>query len=106
MRLMPAADVLGIAEGIESALSAAVLDGIPVWAALNAPLLARFEPPPVAERVVIYADRDEAGLTAALRLTERLRRHVDFEVRIPPASCKDFNDELVSRESGQGYSSE
>jgi len=44
VQLMPAGGVLGIAEGIETALSAAVLDGVPVWAALNTSLLARFEP--------------------------------------------------------------
>jgi hypothetical protein len=71
-RLMPAADVLGIAEGIETALSAALIDDIPVWAALNTSLLARFEPPANVTTLRVYADRDKAGLTAALKLLERL----------------------------------
>lgn len=93
VRLMPAADVVGIAEGVESALSAIRLEGIPCWAALNTSLLAKFEPPPNITRLVLYADRDEAGLTAALRLAERLYgRRMRFHARLPKG--KDFNDDL------------
>ena len=98
VRLMPATDELGVAEGIETALSAAAIDGLPVWAALNASLLARFEPPPGIKRLHVYADRDAAGLTAAIRLTERLRGRVELgPVRIPAAPANDFNDQLLSR---------
>jgi putative DNA primase/helicase len=96
VRLMPAGEVLGIAEGIETALSASVIDRLPVWSALNTSLLSRFEPPPGVIRLRIYADRDEAGLTAALRLTERLQGRMQFDVRIPKAPAKDFNDELLT----------
>jgi putative DNA primase/helicase len=95
VRLHPATDELGIAEGIETALSAATLDGLPVWAALNTSLLARFEPPSGVARLRIYADRDEAGLTAAIRLGERLQGRVRFEVRTPTAPAKDWNDVLL-----------
>jgi putative DNA primase/helicase len=95
VRLMPAAEVLGIAEGIETALSAAVLDGIPVWAALNTSLLSRFEPPPGVTTLRVYGDRDEAGLMAALKLLERLQGRVRLEIRTPPAPAKDWNDQLT-----------
>jgi len=98
VRLMPATEELGVAEGIETALSAAALDAVPVWAALNASLLARFEPPPGVARLRIYGDRDEAGLTAALRVMERLQRRVQLEVRIPAAPANDWNDVLVNRD--------
>ena len=101
VRLMPAAEVLGIAEGLETALSAAALDEIPVWAALNTSLLARFEPPSGVTEVRIYADRDGAGLIAAGRLMERLQGRVRFELRVPPAPHKDFNDLLLSRRRGE-----
>jgi putative DNA primase/helicase len=107
VRLMPATDVLGIAEGIETAMSAAVLDGIPVWAATMAALLASFEPPSNVTTLRVYADRDEAGHTAALKLMERLQGCVRLELRIPPAPAKDWNDFLITRKSragGEGHS--
>lgn len=94
VRLMPATEVLGIAEGIETALSASVLDAIPVWAALNTSLLSKFEPPPGVLRLRIYADRDEPGLAAATHLMERLQGRVALEIRIPPSPAKDWNDVL------------
>jgi putative DNA primase/helicase len=97
VRLMPAGQALGIAEGIETALSAAVLEQVPVWAALNAGMLARFEPPPGVTLLRIYPDRDEAGLTAALRLAEQLQCRVRFEVRLPRGPAKDWNDALLQR---------
>jgi putative DNA primase/helicase len=102
VRLMPAADVLGIAEGIETALSAAAIDGLPVWAALNASLLARFEPPPSVALLRIYSDRDEAGLMAALCLLERLQGRMRLEVQIPSPPAKDWNDVLLHRGSKRG----
>ena len=99
VRLMPATDVLGIAEGIETAMSAAALDDIPVWAATTASLLANFEPPSNVTTLRVYADRDEAGLTAALKLMERLQGRVRLEVRMPPAPAKDWNDVLIARTS-------
>lgn len=91
--IMEAGPVLGIAEGIETALSAAKLTSIPTWAALNAGMLAKFEPSPVVDRLVIFADRDIAGLEAAAMLMERLQERVRLELRPPPRS-KDWNDVL------------
>src|SRR5450759_3506935 len=105
VRLMPWGEVLGIAEGIETALSAAMIDDVPVWAALNTSLLAKFEPPPGVVRLRVYADRDEAGLASALRIVERLQGRTQLEIRIPSAPAKDWNDTLISRNarnSGEG----
>lgn len=99
VRLMPASgDVLGVAEGIETALSAALLDSIPVWAALNTSLLRRFKPPPGVTRLRVYADRDLAGLLAAVELLERLQGRIRLEIRTPPGEPgTDWNDVLMTR---------
>jgi putative DNA primase/helicase len=104
VRLMRANEVLGIAEGIETALSAALLEGIPTWAALNDSQLAKFEPPPGVQRLVIYPDHDanNAGDRAAYKLIERLQGCMRLEVRPPPDSAKDWNDILLARNGRHG----
>lgn len=99
VRLIPPGETLGIAEGIETALSSAALDSVPVWAALNTALLAKFEPPPGVTVLRIYADRDVPGLLAAGQLMVRLQGRVRFEHRVPPAPHKDFNDVFAKRGS-------
>jgi len=97
VRLMPATGVvLGIAEGIETALSASIILGIPVWAATNAALLGRFEPPLHVNRLVICGDRDKSGHTAASKLSAALKGRLRCEVVLPTAPYKDFNDQLVA----------
>jgi putative DNA primase/helicase len=91
----PSDDCMGIAEGIETALSAEQLHGVPVWAALTAGLLAKFEPPDKVRRLLIFADADAAGLQAAARLLERLQGRVCMELRTPAAGAKDWNDALM-----------
>jgi putative DNA primase/helicase len=98
----PVAECMGIAEGIETALSATALDGVPVWAALNTSLLIRFAPPDGVTTLRIYADRDIPGLKAAGHLMERLQGQVSCELRVPSAPYKDFNDQLISSRSCQG----
>ncbi len=99
VRLMPAAPTLGIAEGIETALSAALLDNVPVWASLNTSLLAKFEPPPGVTTLRVYGDHDAPGLLAALKLVERLQGRIRVEFRIPAAPAKDWNDVLMTNKS-------
>jgi putative DNA primase/helicase len=106
VRLLPAEGILGVAEGVETALSAAVLDGVPVWAALNTSLMAKFQPPPCVTLLRVYADRDAPGLEAAARLIERLQGVVRCELRVPSGGHKDFNDQLMSRNRGGGMTRE
>lgn len=79
---------LGIAEGIETALAASVLFGVPVWAGVSAHGLASFMPPPSVRNIYVFADNDvsQTGQKAAAQLAERLTRQ-GFTVRIhtPPA---------------------
>lgn len=90
-------ETLGIAEGIETALAAMRLHGVPTWAALNANLLARFEPPPGVWHLVVYADRDVPGMEAAWSLRERLDGRATVELATPPAPHGDWNDVLAAR---------
>lgn len=98
VRLAPAAATMGIAEGIETALSAAQLDGVPVWAALNSGLLTKWEPPRQAKCVIVYADHDAnfTGQAAAYALAHRLAavNKLQVEVRIPDSMGDDWNDVL------------
>lgn len=94
VRLFPHGEVLGIAEGIETAVSAMALFGVPCWAALIAIRLETWEPPPGVQ-VIVFADNDEnfAGQAAAYNLAKRLRvRKISAEVRLPPAPGMDWND--------------
>ncbi|HEX3837809.1 MAG TPA: toprim domain-containing protein [Steroidobacteraceae bacterium] len=104
VRLMPATETLGVAEGIETALSASRIDQIPVWATLNTSLLMKFEPPASVRTLRIYADRDAPGLLAACRLMEHLQGRIRLELRVPTAPHKDFNDQLVSAGSTRSTS--
>lgn len=95
IRLAPAGDTLGIAEGIETALSASALFGVPCWAAGNAGLLAAWQPPPEGKRIVIFGDNDPdfGGQAAAYGLARRLGSDGSVvEVQIPPMAGADWND--------------
>ena len=95
VRLFPAGDTLGIAEGIETALSAAMIFGVPVWSALSSGPLLKWIPPKTTRAVMIFGDNDAnyAGQNAAYSLAYRLKTeglHVD--VRIPDQTGDDWND--------------
>jgi len=91
---------LGIAEGIETALSASILFEMPVWAAINAGNLAKWSPPQDCQDVAIFADHDLtfAGQAAAYRLANRMAlAGVAVTMHIPPTPGHDWNDELLAR---------
>jgi putative DNA primase/helicase len=94
VRLYKPGEVLGIAEGIETAVAASELTGVPVWSALNTTTLEAWEPP-AGVRVIVFGDNDGnfAGQSAAFNLAKRLRRErFEVEVRLPPAPGMDWND--------------
>lgn len=86
---------IGIAEGIETALSASALYDIPVWAAINAGNLAKWIPPEGAEEVAIFGDNDPkfAGQAAAYALARRLAaKNIPVTVHIPDIISTDWAD--------------
>ncbi|CAK0742235.1 DNA primase [Azospirillaceae bacterium] len=96
VRLAPAGETLGLAEGIETALSAQELYRLPVWAMLGSNLSRADLPEPV-RTVVLFADRGQAGEQAAARARETfLKQRCKVSVCFPEIG-KDFNDELKSR---------
>jgi hypothetical protein len=87
IRLFAPGPLLGVAEGIETALAVHVRTGMPVWSAVSANLLERLEPPAKTSLVVIWADRDRSGTgaAAALLLRERsLGPGILVAVHLPP----------------------
>lgn len=89
VRLYIPSEKLGIAEGIETAISAAQRFDVPVWAALSANGLARWIPPPEAKEVIIFGDNDDAGIKAANQLRQSLVCPVTIQI---PEDAKDWND--------------
>ena len=92
VRLHEAAEVLIVAEGVETALSAAEALKLPAWAALSGANLARLAPPSVVRRLIVAADADEAGAAAAAMLVDRLRDTLIVEIVPPPDGFNDWND--------------
>jgi putative DNA primase/helicase len=99
VRLMPIGDrgILGIAEGIETALSASVLFNVPTWAALDKHGLENFLIPDDVVALMIFADNDAdgGGLMAAKKLQARCE--VRSEVLMPDKVGTDWNDVHASR---------
>lgn len=99
VRLMECDDTLGIAEGIETALSAAEIFNVPTWAALNAGLLERWTPPASVRTVFVFGDNDvsNTGQAAAYTLAARLKtKGIEVFVELPPRG-QDWNDVYQSR---------
>lgn len=89
---------LGIAEGIETAMSASALYTLPVWAAINTALMAKWVPPEGCEEVAIFADKDPkfGGEAAAYTLAHRLAcKGLHVTVHKPEVVGTDFNDILM-----------
>jgi hypothetical protein len=85
---------LGLAEGVESAMSATQLFGVPCWATLGAGRLAAIDLPRGLHRVHLFPDNDDAGRAAAARA----QRHYSNQ-RLPvrtwwPPEGLDWNDVL------------
>lgn len=96
IRLTPVSQVLGIAEGIETALAASEQFGVPVWSCISAQGIESFVPPDGVKEVVIFADHDEnfAGQKAAYAAAHRLTlKGFEVEVCIPP-TVGDWLDQL------------
>jgi putative DNA primase/helicase len=99
IRLMPYETQIGVAEGIETAISAYAIFGIPTWAAVTAGGLEKWKPPEICTTVWVFGDNDKTytGQLAAYRLAWKLAQLEQFEVvkvAIPEILGADWNDVL------------
>ena len=100
IRLMPYEEEIGIAEGIETAISAFAIFGIPTWAAVTAGGLEKWKPPEICKRIWVFGDNDKkfTGQLAAYRLAWKLCQMDRYEkvgVMIPDIIGADWNDVLT-----------
>jgi hypothetical protein len=111
IRLFQAGEVLGVAEGIETALAVKELFSVPCWSTLSAELMKHFDPPLGVRRVIVFADRNRPtqyhplghGQEAAKTLVEKLwAKGLQAEIKLPPDEAApsskgiDWLDVLVS----------
>jgi putative DNA primase/helicase len=98
IRLHLAGDVLGIAEGIETALAACQLFYVPVWSCLSAAGIESFVPPAGVRKLIVFGDNDVSGTgqAAAWSLAKRLIvAGIEVEVRLPKRIDTDWADEVA-----------
>jgi len=102
VKLHAPASTLGLAEGIETALSAKQLYQIPTWACLSASRLSAVRVPPHVEMVVIFADPGKVGQEEAFKAADyfeqcRFKVDVIFPGTHFGKEFDDFNAVLQAR---------
>jgi putative DNA primase/helicase len=98
IRLTSVYEIMGIAEGIETALSCTKLFDIPTWSCMDAGKMEKWMPPEGCKKVVIYADNDLsfAGIRSAGVLANKLfSKGFSVEIKMPEEKGMDFNDVLM-----------
>ncbi|WP_446469358.1 DUF7146 domain-containing protein [Xenorhabdus stockiae] len=106
IRLFPVDSTLGIAEGIETALSCKQIYGVNTWSTMNAGYMAKFIAPQGVKHLIVFADNDwsATGHAAAMECARKnLQANNDVEkvsVRWPDAG--DFNDLLQNGDQARG----
>ncbi len=86
IRLGSPGRVLGVTEGIETALAVLEATGTVTWALISATLMSHFVIPQGVEKLIIWSDldRSHAGAFAAQKLAERAKTQgIQVEIREP-----------------------
>ena len=100
VRLRPPEDgILGWAEGIETALAATLLTGIPCWATLGTERFGRVALPATVKRLILFLDNDSGGHRSEKLAREAQGGCVAIEARYPEAAGADWNDVLLCRDT-------
>lgn len=99
IHLWPAGPVLGIAEGIETAIAAHMLFDLPVWAALNANGMTDFQVPDGVREIVVFGDTDASytGQAAAYTAAKRFVVNLRLSARVELPDAGDWADVVLQR---------
>lgn len=92
IRLAPATDELGLAEGVEDALSAIRWFGTPTWALGGVERLAFVAIPEKVRRVIVYGDRGRAAERLLKKAWEHLGGNGREVISRVPEDHNDWND--------------
>jgi hypothetical protein len=97
VRLAALGNLLLVGEGIETVLSVMQATSLPGWAALSTSGLLALELPEPVRDIIVLADGDEAGETAAQSCALRWKREGRLVRIARPPRGSDFNDLLQGR---------
>lgn len=87
---------LGLAEGIETALSASALFQVPCWATLGTERFGLVTLPAEVTELLLFLDNDAGGRRAEALAREAFS-HLPIESHYPPRGGDDWNDVLRAR---------
>ncbi|TDB48061.1 DUF7146 domain-containing protein [Photorhabdus luminescens] len=101
IRLFPVSSTLGIAEGIETALSCKQIYGCNTWSTMNAGFMEKFRAPRGVRHLIIFADMDLYSATGHAAAFECARGNLSAKNDVESVSIRwpdhgDFNDVLVN----------
>ncbi|ARF49635.1 DUF7146 domain-containing protein [Pantoea stewartii] len=101
IRLFPVASTLGIAEGIETALSCKQLYGVNTWSVINANFMEKFLAPAGVTHLIIFTDMDRHTATGHAKAFECAHKNLlaknDVEkVTVRWCDGGDFNDLIMN----------
>ena len=103
IRLFDSQTCLGVAEGVETALSAHVLYDCAVWSLMNSGWMEKFIAPVGVEHLIIFADSDRngTGMAAAFHCGNKniLAKNDVIRVTIRYPEKGDFNDVLLEAQN-------
>ena len=94
VRLGGVATRLGLAEGIETALSATALFNLPCWASLGSERFGHVDIPPEVSQLLLFLDNDQGGRRAEALAREAFAYIPSVEARYPCLAGTDWNDVL------------
>lgn len=100
VRLGGSAQRLGLAEGIETALSASTLFKLPCWATLGTERFGLVSLPADVRELVLFLDHDQGGRRAEYLAREAFG-HLRIETYVPPHPGDDWNDVVMRSGSGR-----